>query len=228
MSTSTSTSTSRSTSTSTVGNRATVTPTRPAWVGRAVWAAYGLLLLIVLPLWGHETARHSVDSGYDWANRAYALPLLCLVVGLVLLRRTVRSRWLTPAVVGAAGMAAGVVLEFYLGTLQSAPLSDDAHRRGLPGSSVWWGSNAGFAIYGIGMLVLAVSTLGLAVALRRSLGPVVGVALGLVGPLALVAFAAKDSGAVPATVVGVVTCVAAGVVATGAGRVDAGRGTGAQ
>jgi hypothetical protein len=216
---------------STVGSQTSAASSASARIAppaRIGWAAYGLFALIVLPFWGHEAARHSVDSGYDWANRAYALPLVCLVAALVLLRRNVRSRWFSACVAGAAGMAAGVVLEFYLGALQNAPLSDDAHRRGLPGSSVWWGSNAGFAIYGIGMLVLTVSTIGLAISLRRTLGPVVAPALGLVGPLALAGFVAKDGGGVPAAVVGVLTCAAAFVVATGSVRTGGGRQHGAQ
>jgi hypothetical protein len=52
---------------------------------------------------------------------------------------------------------------------------------------VWWGSNAGFAFYGVGLL----------------------------GLVALVAFVLKDSGTVPATIAGVLTLAVALVFAAG-------------
>jgi hypothetical protein len=176
---------------------------------RAAVLGFGITYLAVLPFWGHEAASKAISSGYDWTNRLLAVPLVLLTVTGVLLGRATHSRWATAITAGAGAMLAGIVLEFWLGALQNAPLSDDAHRRGLPGSQVWWGSNAGFAIFGIGMLVLLVATIGAAVALRKRV-PALGVAgIAAIGPLVFVAFAAKDSGTVPALVVGVLTLGAA-------------------
>jgi hypothetical protein len=191
-------------STGTASTR-TSAPNSTASGYRSAVLGFGLTYLAVLPFWGHEAASKSISSGYDWSNRLLVVPLFLLTLAGVLLGRATRSRWATAVTAGAAAMFAGIVLEFWLGALQSAPLSDDAHRRGLPGSQVWWGSNAGFAIFGIGMLVLLVATVGAAVALRKRLTTPGAVGLALVGPLVLVGFGAKDSGALPALIVGVLT-----------------------
>ena len=157
---------------------------------------FGVGMLALQPFYGLQNGVRPAAAGYDLANRLYAVVLLALVWLLVLLRRRAGGVAATVTVAAAAVTAAGVVLEFYVGLLQSRPLSEDAHRAGQPASAVWWGSDGGFYCYALGALVLAVAAIVWAVRAGRRglLSPPVAVALGLTGPLVLVDWALTEYG----------------------------------
>jgi hypothetical protein len=171
---------------------------------RALAALFALGTLAVLPWVGSQAGPDPAGSGYDSANRLYAGTLALLLALLVLLARRTRgvAAWL--GVAAATATCAGVVLEFWIGPLQDRPLSEDAHRAGLPASAVWWGSDAGFGLFAIGALVLAVVTIVWGVlAIRRGTLPVpVGVVLAGTGPLVVVGFALTDYGVAAAVLAG--------------------------
>jgi hypothetical protein len=169
---------------------------------RVAAVLFGLSTLAVLPWFGAQAGPDPAGTGYDSANRLYAVTLALLVALLVQPARRTRgvAAWL--AVAAAAATCAGVVLEFWIGPLQGRPLSEDAHRAGLPAGAVWWGSDAGFLLFAVGALVLAVSTIVWGVlALRRGTLPraLAGV-LAVTGPLVVVGFALTDDGAAAAAV----------------------------
>jgi hypothetical protein len=171
---------------------------------RLAAAAFAVSTVVVMPYFGMQAGTSPTGTGYDTANRLYAVSLAALVWLLVLLRRRAGGAAASTAVTAAAVACAGVVLEFWIGPLQGQPLSGDAHRDGLPGSAVWWGSNVGFGMFALGALVLAVATVVWGVraarcgALQR--GP--AAVLGATGPLVVLGFCLAGVGTVAAALGG--------------------------
>ncbi|MFI7041851.1 hypothetical protein ACIBI0_34680 [Microbispora rosea] len=157
------------------------------------------------PYFGQQAGTVPAGTGYDTANRCYAVVLGVLVWLCVLLRRHISGAAATLSVGAAATATAGVALEFWIGPLQDRPLSADAQRAGLPNSAIWWGSNAGFWAFAAAAIVLAVTTIvwGAQAGRRGTLPRSVTLALGLTGPLVVVNFGLTNFGPVVAGAGGV-------------------------
>jgi hypothetical protein len=171
---------------------------------------FALGVAIVQPYFGQQAGTVPAGTGYDTANRCYALVLAVLVWLCVLLRRRANQAAATLGVGAAATATAGVALEFWIGPLQDRPLSADAQRAGLPDSAIWWGSEAGFWAFAAAAIVLAVTTIvwGARAGRRGTLPRPVALALGLTGPLVVVNFGLTNFGPVAAGAGGLLLAVA--------------------
>jgi len=129
----------------------------------------GLGWLLLIP--GAELHSREVLS-YDSYNRVIVLPLLALFVALYAASRTFRplGRLLkggfVVAVVAAGLLVLGNVIEFYGVLLQSKPNAYDAYQSGQ--TSHYIGSDIGWIIFAIGMLLCLVAGVPLAAGLAPS------------------------------------------------------------
>jgi hypothetical protein len=189
---------------------------------RALSAAYALTMAAAL-LWWTAASTPSLTSDYDWSNRVLVIPLALLTAFFVTAHRTVRLRAAMVAAVAAGLMTGGIVVEFWFGMLQSAPLSGDAKRRGLPESSVWIGSDIGFYVYGLGLLMLTVTSIvvGIQLLRRARFGSPAAIAVLAVGPLQMAGFVTKDI-SVGASAIVAALMVASGLVIVAARVADTG------
>ncbi len=172
---------------------------------RSAAVLFALGVAIVQPYFGQQAGTVPAGTGYDTANRCYAVVLAILVWLCVLLRRRAGGAAATIGVAAAAVAAAGVALEFWIGPLQDRPLSADAQRAGLPDNAIWWGSDAGFWAFAAAAIVLGVTTIvwGARAGRRGTLPRPVALALGLTGPLVVVNFGLTNFGPVAAGAGGV-------------------------
>ena len=116
-----------------------------------------------------ELQRRDLLS-YDGYNRLVAVPLLLFTVALVLAPRVLGARGAArtgfrAAAVGAGLLLAGNGIEFYGVLLQDRPNSYAAYGTG---QEPWIGSDVGWMIFLLGVLVLLVGGLLAAVGLYRS------------------------------------------------------------
>lgn len=118
-----------------------------------------------------ELARRDVLS-YDGYNRFLAVPLLLFTVALSLaspalgLRGRLGKVSYAVAAAGAGLLLIGNVVEFYGVLLQDQRNAQAAFEAGQ--KDHWIGSDIGWIIFGVGMLVLLVGGLIAAIALHRS------------------------------------------------------------
>lgn len=126
-----------------------------ASVSGLAWMAAVLLISA-----NHKGIDPSGDRAYDWANRAHTLALVLLLVTVVAIHRTVRSRRLagrrTTAVlvVGTALMLVGNALSFW-GALFTGGTSEE-----------FWGGVAGWVVFLPGAMLMLGGFIALALAAR--------------------------------------------------------------
>lgn len=137
-------------------------------VGGAAAIVGGLAWLLLVP--AAELHRRDL-LGYDGYNRLLAIPLLLFLVALLaapralaVAGRSVRAGFLAAAV-GVGLLLAGNVAEFYGVLLQGEPNAYAATQAGE--ADHWVGSDIGWIIFGIGMLVLLVGGLIAAAGMLR-------------------------------------------------------------
>jgi hypothetical protein len=128
----------------------------------------GLASLLLIP--AAELQRRELLS-YDGYNRLLAVPLVWFLVAvatapraLAVPGRSVRAGFLAAAV-GVGLLVAGNVVEFYGVLLQEEPNAYAAARAGE--ADHWVGSDIGWLVFGIGMLVLLLGGLTAAAGLQR-------------------------------------------------------------
>lgn len=142
--------------------------TTASTVGGTAAMLGGLAWLLLIP--AAELHRRELLS-YDGYNRLLAIPLLLFLVALLAVSRalTVAGRsvraGLLAAAVGVGLLLAGNVAEFYGVLLQDQPNAYAAAQAGE--ASHWVGSDVGWIVFGVGMLVLLVGGLTAAAGMQR-------------------------------------------------------------
>ena len=138
-----------------------------ALAGAAAAAAGGVAWLALIPAaWLHRKG----DLGYDAYYRIVAVPLVLFAVAFFVLGRRWRPRtdrgrlalWVTLG--GLVLVAAGTFLEFWVVLLQDAPT---AHQAAGSGERAFWGSDAGWFLFVLGLFALFVGGPTAAVAIAR-------------------------------------------------------------
>ncbi len=154
---------------------------RSSGIGGGAAALGGLAWILLAP--AAELVRRDLLS-YDGYNRLLAVPLLLFIVALSLATRALRTQGRLARIgfsVGAAGavlLLIGNVVEFYGVLLQDGLNAYAASESGA--NEHWIGSDVGWIIFGLGLLVLVAGGIVAALALHR----------GGIAPVWLVLFAA--------------------------------------
>ncbi len=173
---------------------------------------------VVVPLAASEGADDPVGLRYDDWNRLLTLPLAGLLGATIGYRLQRAGRAANAAILGAALLVVGNVIEFWAALFQSDPVAAIAQRR--PGEDEWAGSAVGWFAFSAGLFLLigASTTHGVRAAREGTLSTYEAVAVIAVPALLLACVVAWATSVVAAIVTGVLLAAALLVVARSLSR----------